>query len=285
MLDITEEQRRDLRSWYERPMAYFRILSIHEPLMDVQNMLNEQPYTIRAEHLGDTFRVGQIVFGSLVPWGNEWCWSGILHTIHDVTDKAMQQAKQDFAQRMPQIIYRYCHELAETARAMTRKDYQEFVAYFGDDLVTFPDGYRMAEAMKKLYEQRFETAPKEAVEAFLTKHNLAKPSPNISYPPALLESTDGIGVYFSPEEGVESMMHFHDVTSGFKQKGRDVTESERKRLPNDVKKQVEDIVARFNTTELPDPHCRYVPRYRGKFLYLDREDYGRISGDVSGIIA
>ena len=52
---------------------------------------------------------------------------------------------------------------------------------------------------------------------------------------------------------------------------------ERKRLPNDVKKHVEEIVERFNTIELPDPHCRYIPRYRGKFLYLDREDYGRIS--------
>jgi hypothetical protein len=52
---------------------------------------------------------------------------------------------------------------------------------------------------------------------------------------------------------------------------------ERKRLSNDVKKHVEGIVERFNASELPDPHCRYIPRYRGKFLYLDREDYGRIS--------
>ncbi len=51
----------------------------------------------------------------------------------------------------------------------------------------------------------------------------------------------------------------------------------RKGIPNEVKKQVEDIVARFHTSEIRNPRCRYVPRYRGKFLYLDREDYGRIS--------
>jgi hypothetical protein len=51
---------------------------------------------------------------------------------------------------------------------------------------------------------------------------------------------------------------------------------ERKRLPNEVKTQVEDIVARFHATEIRDPRCRYVPRYRGRFLYLDREDYGRL---------
>ena len=38
----------------------------------------------------------------------------------------------------------------------------------------------------------------------------------------------------------------------------------------------QDIVARFHATELRDPRCRYVPRYRGRFLYLDREDYGRL---------
>lgn len=134
--------------------------------------------------------------------------------------------KQDFSQKAPQIIYRYCDERAEIAREITRKDYQEFVAYFGDDLVTFPDGYRMAAAMKKLYEQRFETAPKEAVEAFLKKHHLTKPSPNISYPPKLLESTNGIGVYFYPNEGIESMMPFDDVINGLKKKGRDLTDKE-----------------------------------------------------------
>ena len=48
------------------------------------------------------------------------------------------------------------------------------------------------------------------------------------------------------------------------------------RIPNEVKMQVAEIVERFHATEIRDPRCRYVPRYRGKFLYLDREDYGRL---------
>jgi hypothetical protein len=47
-------------------------------------------------------------------------------------------------------------------------------------------------------------------------------------------------------------------------------------IPEEVKTQVEDIVARFHTSEIRNPRCRYIPRYRGKFLYLDREDYGRL---------
>jgi len=47
-------------------------------------------------------------------------------------------------------------------------------------------------------------------------------------------------------------------------------------IPDEVKTDVEDIVQHFNTTAIRSPHCVYVPRYRGKFLYLDRRDYGRL---------
>ena len=33
-------------------------------------------------------------------------------------------------------------------------------------------------------------------------------------------------------------------------------------------------MARFHASEIRNPNCCYVPRYRGRFLYLDREDYG-----------
>ena len=194
--------------------------------MDVQNILNERSYTIRAEHIDNTFQVDQLVFGSLVPWEGEWYWSGMQYSYDDVTDEALQQLKQDFVRRLPHVVYRYCDDLAEKAREVTRKDYQEFVAYYGDDLVIYPDGYTMAADTQTFYEKRFESAPKEVVEAFVKKHNLAKPSPNMSYPPELLESKNGIGVYFYPDEGVEIMNRFDDVVNGLKKKGRDLTEEE-----------------------------------------------------------
>ncbi len=50
-----------------------------------------------------------------------------------------------------------------------------------------------------------------------------------------------------------------------------------KSIPKEIKQQVDDIVKRFNESKIQDPRCFYIPRYRGKFLSLDREDYGRIS--------
>src|SRR5262249_37929463 len=48
-------------------------------------------------------------------------------------------------------------------------------------------------------------------------------------------------------------------------------------IPDTVKTEVAARVAQFNTAVIRNPHCLYVPRYRGKFLYLDRQDYGRLS--------
>lgn len=52
--------------------------------------------------------------------------------------------------------------------------------------------------------------------------------------------------------------------------------SANKGIPAEVKMQVAEIVERFHATEIRDPRCRYVPRYRGRFLYLDRDDDGRL---------
>jgi hypothetical protein len=47
-------------------------------------------------------------------------------------------------------------------------------------------------------------------------------------------------------------------------------------IPDEVKTDVATLVAHFNTTAIRNPQCVYVPRYKGKFLYLDRMDYGRL---------
>jgi hypothetical protein len=46
-------------------------------------------------------------------------------------------------------------------------------------------------------------------------------------------------------------------------------------IPETVKTEVETIVEHFNRTAIRNPQSIYVPRYKGKFLYLDRQDYGR----------
>ena len=49
----------------------------------------------------------------------------------------------------------------------------------------------------------------------------------------------------------------------------------KKKIPDEVKTQVSEIIARFNEGS-NDPTCFYAVRFRGEYLYLDRSDFGRI---------
>ena len=221
-LDLTESQRRDLRSWYERHTAYFRIVSIHEPLMEVVNILNEQPYTVRVDDNARAFEGYQLVFGSLVPWDGAWYWSGMQHRFPTATAEHLQEIHQEFPLKVPQVVYRYCEDRAGKAREMVHGHYQAFVDYYGKELVVYADGAAMAADMQAFMTHHNASKPQEKVAEFLKKHHRADASPHMSFPPDMLAATDGIGVYFNPDEGQEMMMGFDDVLSGLQKQGRDL---------------------------------------------------------------
>src|SRR5262249_28651406 len=83
------------------------------------------------------------------------------------TDEVMQQIKRDFPLKASQVVYRYCDALTEKARELLGKHYQQFLDYYGTDLVTYPNGQAMAEDMRKFHQYQFDTAPQKDVEAFL----------------------------------------------------------------------------------------------------------------------
>jgi hypothetical protein len=198
--------------------------------MDVVNIVNEQPYTIHVGKIDDQFRVQDLVFGSLVPWDGVWYWSGVQQRYPQVPDETIQEITRDFPLKAPQIVYRYCEARTTKARELIAKHSQQFLDFFGTDLLTYPDGNAMVEAMKKFYQYQFTSAPKPEVEAFLKRHHLTAPSPQVNWSPELLACDDGIGVFFNPEEGQEMMTSFDDVRSGLQKRGNDLTEDEAEML-------------------------------------------------------
>ena len=48
-----------------------------------------------------------------------------------------------------------------------------------------------------------------------------------------------------------------------------------KPISDEVKHEVKRIVEQFNQSVLARAGCQYLPRYRGRYLYLDREGSGR----------
>jgi len=225
-LDLTSEQQVTLRSWYERHMAYYRILSIKKSHLEVKNLINDQSYQIRMDNPGSSFRVGQVVFGSLVPWEDDWIWSGEQKLYQDLPAKVIQEIKQTFVQKMPGIAYRYCRREAERARQSVDRLYEEFVKYHGYDLVVYPDGRSMAADMRELYRRHNEALTDEGAAEKPANRDFSSLSPSASLPSELIDQDDGLAVYFNADEGQEIMTGFNDVVSGLKKRGQNLTEDE-----------------------------------------------------------
>jgi hypothetical protein len=290
-LDLTEKQRTDLRSWHERHLAYFRILRSTSPTMDVENIISGKTYLIRAGEHAKRFKVGQVILGSLVPWGGEWYWSGSQAILDSVSEDALCQLRSTFLQRTPAIAYRYCDELAEKARERVKALYQEFVEYHGDDLAVYPDGVSMAGDLQKQQRLRYASLPEEVLSSLMAKYDLPSASPRMSFPPELIEDSNGIGVYFNAEGGLEVMRGFGPVASGFKKQGVGLTEDEENGIrsfffsrlisPQFVRKLIErygdeSIASAFLIPGYQDnSYIDYLlRRYKGHFY---RKRYPRIS--------
>ena len=48
----------------------------------------------------------------------------------------------------------------------------------------------------------------------------------------------------------------------------------KKDIPDEGKEKPLEIIERFNEKTFGNEECRYLGRFQGKFLYLDRDDYG-----------
>ena len=71
VLDISEDDRTDLRSWYERHASPDHLVSVSNEILQAVNIVNDQPYRIRINMERHPFKPGQLVFGSLdsLAWG------------------------------------------------------------------------------------------------------------------------------------------------------------------------------------------------------------------------
>ena len=45
-------------------------------------------------------------------------------------------------------------------------------------------------------------------------------------------------------------------------------------IPDEIREQMDRRIETFNQKQLPKSKCYYISRYKGKFMYLDRWQYG-----------
>lgn len=226
VLDISADDRQALRSWYERHAAFYEIRSVTNDTLQAMNVVNDQPYQIRISIKRNPFQRGQIVFGSLVPWRREWYWSGEQRLVGDVSEVDVNDLKKTMKRQSSGIVCRYAKDYEALVRERMAELHQKTLAYYGKDLMMYPDGLSMAADWQKELRWHWESRPQEEVQEAIKQHGLKEGRPDIKIPDDLLEEKNGLGVFLNPDEGKEIMEHFTPLIAGLKKKGVGLTEDE-----------------------------------------------------------
>lgn len=225
-LKLPEKIQQDVRSWYERLVAFYKVISLKNDILEVENIGTGQKYLVQTFKDDNIFKKDYIVFGGLVPYGGYYYWSGVQRGFGKLNFKTIQKLNADFDLSSSRIVYRYDKKLLSMAQESVKSHYEDFKRYFNDDLVCFKDGFSMAAALQKKDKQKYDALSKDKLAKVMKDNNLKNPFPGMNLPTDLLNAENGIGVFFNPTEGMEIMMGFDDITNGFRKNGVNLTNDE-----------------------------------------------------------
>ena len=121
---------------------------------------------------------------------------------------------------------RYSKEYEAQVRRQMSNLHEKTLAYYGKDMVVYPDGLSMAADWQKEMRWQWDSRPQHEVQDVIERHGLKKGRPELRLPKDLLEHQDGLGVFLNPDEGKEIMTKFTSLIAGLKKKGEGLTEDE-----------------------------------------------------------
>ncbi len=290
LLPLSKGRQDTLRGWHERHLAYYQVKTVKGSILKALNLINNRPYKVRIDKRTNQFKPGHVVFGSLLPWAGVWYWSGEQKLYESVPEEVKQTLSSDMLSRMPQIVYRYHNKALAQATKSVARLHQHFITYHSDDLAAYPDGISMAGDTQKMYRLYNQSAPQAHRTAVKQKYNLQSDTPQMPYPSDLVDSEDGVAVFFNPPEGTEIFNHFDILVSALQKQGADLSEDETYAIqgliesdnlsPNFVHRLLQDyddasIAATYLIRQPPDYYLEYLlRRFKGHFY---RKRYPQIT--------
>jgi hypothetical protein len=209
-LDVPDEQRDELRSWYLRHFSLYKIIKTDKEIIEAVNLINDAPYRIRVEKLTgslkEVFRPNSIIYGSLVPWRGEWYWSGTQRDCTSFPKKDIANLIRQLKQNT-QVVARYWKEREKMVLPRGEEMYQQALEFYGDNLVEFPDG------------RVFERSEQKRLLAHMRVIGQEGRVPRFALGEQLKECDGGVATFFDPVEGQEIMDRFDEVRSCLKKNG------------------------------------------------------------------
>ncbi len=226
-IKVSESQKNEISSWYERHAAIYKVDEITSSVIKLNNLIINKPYTVYETGNWENFEEGQIIYGSLVPFNGKWYWSGNQSLIPSINEEKLQILIANFSSKNPSIIYRYDKERLGKAKIQLLDYKKYFLEFHGNDFVIFNTGKEVIQANteKLLYQQRQILGEEKFEEQ---KAHLEKIHENNFQDPSegLLNSTDGVCLFFHPLEGDQMTLGFHDFISGLQKEDKALNEKE-----------------------------------------------------------
>lgn len=218
-LELADTERAALRTWHERHLAWYRIVQMTSTTVEAINIINDEPYVIANGESKLPFKVNQLVFASLVPWKQEWYWSGQQQILNDCSDKMAAELRSESLKALGQIIFRYSKPRLLKAREQVNEYYQEFIRNHGSDLIHFPDGLSMAAALQRDGRRKWDALPEPEKTEKMHRYGLKNPGPDVQFPEELLECETGVTVFFNSATGNEIVREATVLRSGLAKRG------------------------------------------------------------------
>src|SRR5207247_8452636 len=103
-------------------------------------------------------------------------------TFENMPESEEANIRKEMLETASALAYRYCPDEAQKARELIRELHTKFVAHYGGDLASFPDGLALAAAEQKRMEREWAAKPEHAAR-IMTERGFNHPRPRMKLPP------------------------------------------------------------------------------------------------------
>jgi len=216
---LPERERAMLLGWQDVVEGIFAVQQRERDAIVVVNLIDDLTYRVRS-NMGAAalapMRPGSFLVTRLVPVGDDWLLSGYSHLLPaSQRGDAIAMAEKIALQR-PALAFRNPQKL-EQAWELQRQERQDFIAFFGSDLVVIP-GRELQERLKayhhfRMYELR-DARGRSAADRAEEEYGIVPETPDMEVDTDLVER-ETVGVIFDEVEGFNLFPDFGAVEEAF----------------------------------------------------------------------
>jgi hypothetical protein len=226
LLAISDDQKGELRSWYERHTGLYRVITSERDVLEVENLASGHTYRIRIQMDNHPFTKDLVVFGSLTPWKGEWYWSGRQRLLTGIKQAGIDEMIVTMKRASSSILCRYWKEYADLVRERASSHSARMLEFHGTDLIIYQDGLSAAADWERETAKAWSSLAESDAKEIMHRWNLSRKKADIRIPKDVLNHENGVGVFINPKEGMEIMLEFNPLVTGMKKAGIDLTEEE-----------------------------------------------------------